>query len=311
VPLFAAALIFYERKPKTLLYVAVCFLAPCVYWYARNLILTGDPLNPIGGRIFGFSNWNADDYALQFEDLKNRSAWPGFVLWAALVVPFLSTFRNTQSMRHAMVFAAYSVVIWIVTSHYPRYLMPAFPVLALLAASGWHWLGLQGQNAIRGVSKMWTPGPRLASTGGFSLVVIVCFASSFHIATSWRKIAPTDSIRNEILENKIAGYQMLSDLKIHPVGRIYQFGIGEFKYYAPNPIWGDYFGPWRYSDFAPLEPAQLARSLKTHDFGHMLVHAGLFPEIASRPGFNDYFKEIRSDGAVKLYRIMDQGSHTP
>jgi len=102
------------------------------------------------------------------------------------------------------------------------------------------------------------------------------------------------------------GYQLLFDLKQHPVGRIYQFGIDEIKYYAPNPIWGDYFGPWRYADFSPAEPMALARALKTHDFSHLLINTKLWPDIAPRPGFNDYFEEIRSDGTITLYRIIAQ-----
>jgi len=304
LPLFAAVLIFYEKKPHVLLCALACFLVPCIYWYARNLILTGDPINPIGGTLFGFTNWNADDHARQFQELKSRSAWPAVVLWAALLTPLIQTCRNTQSMRHAMAFGAYSVVVWMVSSHYPRYLMPTFPILALLAASGWHWLGAQGLRAIRGVI---APSPLLLNAGWNSLLAVVFVAISFHAATSWRKIAPTDTIRNEILNRKIAGYQLLSHLKQHPVGRIYQFGLENAIYYAPNPIWGDYFGPWRYRDFASLEPARLARALAAHGFDHMLIHTEICPQIAARPGFNDYFEEILNDGKVKLYRIMDKG----
>jgi len=305
LPVFAVALLFYERKPQVLLCVAACFLVPCIYWYARNLILTGDPFNPVGGKIFGFTNWNSDDYALQFQDLKNRSEWPSIILWTALLTAFVPTWKNTPSMRHAMAFCVYSVVIWLVTSRYPRYLMPLFPILALLAASGWQWLGHQGLYAIGSISGSWTPHPRLVNIGWNSLLIVVFVAVSFHGVKNWRNIAPSESIRDVILEKKVAGYRLLSDLKQHPVGRIYQFGINEARYYAPSPIWGDYFGPWRYSDFAPLPPDQLANVLTRHGFNHLLVNTGIWPHIASRSGFNDYFEEIRSDGEVKLYRIMD------
>ena len=48
----------------------LCFLLPCIYWYARNAVMTGDPFNPIGARLFGFTNWNAADYKHQFDDVR-------------------------------------------------------------------------------------------------------------------------------------------------------------------------------------------------------------------------------------------------
>ena len=34
-------------------------------------------------------------------------------------------------------------------------------------------------------------------------------------------------------------------LKQHSNGKIYQFGFEDAIYYAPAPIYGDFFGPWR------------------------------------------------------------------
>ncbi|HWU97769.1 MAG TPA: glycosyltransferase family 39 protein, partial [Oxalicibacterium sp.] len=73
LPVFAVVLLIYERRPRFLLLTVVCLLVPCIYWYARNVILTGDPFNPVGGRIFGFTDWNLADYKAQFQDLKNHT----------------------------------------------------------------------------------------------------------------------------------------------------------------------------------------------------------------------------------------------
>jgi hypothetical protein len=37
-----------------------------------------------------------------------------------------------------MIASAAALGVWLLTSRYPRYLMPFYPVLALLAAAVWH-----------------------------------------------------------------------------------------------------------------------------------------------------------------------------
>lgn len=119
-------------------------------------------------------------------------------------------------------------------------------------------------------------------------------------------MASTESARNEILEKRVAGYKVMTYLRDHPVGKIYQFGLEDAIYYAPSPIWGDYFGPGRYSDFASLEPEQLAHKLKERGFSDVLIHTERWPDIATRPGFDEYFSKIYEADAVKLYRIADK-----
>ena len=58
LPFLAMTLVLVDRRPSTLLLVLVCLVVPCGYWYARNAIMTGDPFNPLGGKLFGFTDWN-------------------------------------------------------------------------------------------------------------------------------------------------------------------------------------------------------------------------------------------------------------
>lgn len=72
LPLFGAALLRRHRLQgpgwrmrsgwPTWRGAALAFALPCMYWYARNALLTGEPFNPLGGRLLGFTDWNLDDY---------------------------------------------------------------------------------------------------------------------------------------------------------------------------------------------------------------------------------------------------------
>jgi hypothetical protein len=108
-PLLGVFVLWHERRPHVLAAALLCFLLPCVYWYARNGIMTGDPFNPIGGRLFGFTNWNLDDYRLQLEDVRLHAALPNPLMWAVLAAPFSAYWKRSAALRAAVVFCAYSL----------------------------------------------------------------------------------------------------------------------------------------------------------------------------------------------------------
>jgi hypothetical protein len=76
LPLIGVVIIFLEPRPSYLLISAFGLLVPCGYWYIRNYLITGDPFDPFGAKIFGFYDWNAQDYAAQFKDLQHQAGWP-------------------------------------------------------------------------------------------------------------------------------------------------------------------------------------------------------------------------------------------
>jgi len=121
-----------DRKPGLPWSRPFCY--PVVYWYVRNAILTGDPFDPLGARIFGYHDWNEWDLTAQFNDLKGVANWPPKCLWPALLAPLLPRFYRAPVWRGTLLLAAYASIVWLLTSHYDRYLLPMFPLLALLSA---------------------------------------------------------------------------------------------------------------------------------------------------------------------------------
>ncbi|MET0541690.1 MAG: hypothetical protein ABWZ88_08045 [Variovorax sp.] len=312
LPLVAVFVLRRERRPWVWGIALVCFLLPCVYWYARNAVMTGDPFNPIGARIFGFTNWNEADYKQQIVDVQLHHANPPNVLfWPVLLAPFSLACRRSSAVRAALIFCGWSLLVWVVTSRYPRYLVPSYPLLALMAAVGWHqlfvWIGAawrsrHPQPAAGATPQATSRWPGVASR---LLVAAMVVASVLHSVQNIRVISPTEAEREEFFRARVPGYDVLTWLRRNPVeGRLYQVILNDALYFAPNPVWGDVFGPWRYADFLGLPAEQMARKLRDHHFGSIVIQTKLAPNIDNLPDFDRYFRLLTEKDGVKAYRIL-------
>jgi len=298
LPLFAVGLIWRDRRPTTWLLVVGALLVPCIYWYGRNALLTGDPFNPMGGRIFGFTDWSASDHHWQFEDLRRARGWPAWPLWPAIAVPFIPALRHNIAVRRALIMGGYMTLTWAASVPYPRYLLSAYPVLVLLSAAGSVYLIRLVSTAIPVLRQR-----TVVTAAAALLLVYLALMATAEVVRYWKRISPTPEARAALLTQRVPGYPLWAHLKTHPVGRIYQLGSEDSLYYAPQPIWGEVFGPWRYSDYASLPPAQLHRKLTQEHFDALAIHSERFPGVASQPEFERYFERIWTEGAVKLYKL--------
>lgn len=300
LPFFALVLAWHDRRPSTWIGAAFFLCLPCLYWYARNAVMTGDPFNPMGGRLFGFSDWNLRDYQWQFEDLRRNVGWPHWTLWPALTVLLWPALRNQRTVRRACLAATYMVAVWALSSRYPRYLMPAFPVLALLAAAsclqalrrGQQWLGINHQWSERGVLLL-----------GVLLLASLALPSWREARNHWRDMTPTQAARDAVLAKRLDGYGMWTYLQAHPQTKIYQVGLEDNIYYAPRPIWGEVFGPWRYTDYIGLPAEAMFRKLSEQGFTALVIHTGRAPMVDVQRNFECYFQLVHRDGSVALYAL--------
>lgn len=308
LPLFLVGLLLIERRYQTVLLAALFFLIPCVYWYARNLIITGDPFNPFGGPLFGFFDWNAGDYAAQFNYVRANSSWPPWLLWPALIVPFIRSSWQDASWRLLIIFSLYSVVFWYFSSGgYVRFLTPAFPVLAIMAARGWvHLVKKAGQK----IGKF-TPGTMLrpGRYGSAKLWTLAAFSlllagiSSEKLIRDWKNIKVSSVERNVYLEEKITGFDVINHLSEIPHTGIYQFGLENAIFYMPQPVWGDHFGPGRYWDMAELSAEALAKKLTSMGIDVLVISHAHWPQIEAKINFHHYFEEMTSNKGVTAYRL--------
>lgn len=304
LPLFVVALAIQDRRPATWLVAGAAFALPCAYWYIRNAVATGDPIAPIGGPLFGFTDWSVGDYQVQFADLRRNVGWPSALLLPALAAPLFPRLRSNAVLRAAMLAGAYLLAVWALTSRYPRYLMFAYPVLALVAAAGWSQLWQLTQ----GMTPTWRSTQLVRAGAVFGVVGCLLFAA-FTTARYVRRVALTAEAREAVLQSKVPGYAVFEFLRRHPVRKAYQMGMEDSLYYAPQRLWGDVFGPWRYRDFTELPPADLHRKLALQDFDALLVHTQRMAQVVTREGFDQYFRQIHTDGTVTLYQLV--GANPP
>jgi 4-amino-4-deoxy-L-arabinose transferase-like glycosyltransferase len=304
LPLLAVALLARTRSPRDWLIAIVGLLLPCAFWYVRNYVLTGDPFNPIGGKLFGFTDWNLADYQWQIADIKLHAAAPNWIIWPALLAPLIANVRRLPGARAAMILAGAGLAVWLLTSRYPRYLMPFYPVLALLAAAVWHWAFVTACSRFARGQGDGLEKKAAVSCVALLLLVVVPFALTKEYK-NWKLVAPTADAREAVLQRKITGYAMLAFLRDHPMGRTYQFGLEDALYYAPLGTGGDHFGPGRYRDLAGLAPADLAKALRHLGYASLLIHTVRWPGIETKPGFAQFFTLVHRDGPVSLYQIAD------
>ncbi|MDR2852237.1 MAG: hypothetical protein LBV61_04150 [Burkholderiaceae bacterium] len=321
LPIIALFVLWRERRPHVLALALLTFLVPCIYWYVRNAIQTGDPFNPIGARVFGFSNWNVSDYQRQIADVRAHVNPPNLLYWGILLLPFTTAWRRSAALRSAGLFCAWSIAVWALSSRYPRYLTAACPLIALCAAAGWRqlaqWLRHGLMRALNALSKTGaTPVPQDGSTNGstpsrwpmrvaaVAVLVLSAAVSLYFCVRDVREIASTPATREAFLRARVPGYATLTWLRAHPQpGKLYQVALSDAIYYAPNPVWGDTLGPWRYIDFITLPPAQLARKLADQGFGTLVVHTGWAPALVQAQGFSEYFTLLHAQDGVNAYRV--------
>lgn len=298
-----------ERRLRCLSIALAAFLLPCVYWYGRNAWLSGDPFNPMGSHVFGFSSWNEADWAVQMGDIRDRARWPSPLLWPVLLMPWHRLWRRSAPVRALGGWCAYALLAWALTSRYPRYLVPAAPLLALGAALGWQRAAAALQRTLR---LAWPAVPRrlraaLAPLLGLGLVA----ASAQQLVQDARAIAPTPATRHAYLQRNLRGYAVMSWLRAQPPGRIYQVALSDAIYYGPGPVWGDVFGPWRYRDALGLPPQALARRLHERGFAVLAVDTRVAGPIDGQPDFARHFSLLWDEDGVKAFRILGPGAGEP
>jgi 4-amino-4-deoxy-L-arabinose transferase-like glycosyltransferase len=307
LPLVALFVVRRERRLKVWALALVCFLVPCIYWYARNAVMTGDPFNPIGARLFGFTNWNSADYKNQFDDVRAHAAWPNGFLWGVLFAPLALAWKRSPAVRAAAVFSLYSLGVWALTSRYPRYLAASVPLIALVSVVGWQALLARLADGLRRALPAWNARGLLDRAGrwlGVLLLAVGVGGSFYMTRRSVAAIATTPAERAAFLEAHVPGYAVMDYLRQHATGRVYQIALSEAIYYGPTPVWGDAIGPWRYADFIVLPPAEFARKLRGLGFEAIAVGASAAPMLAAQPGFLDHFALMYEKAGAKAYRIL-------
>ncbi|MHB9099067.1 MAG: hypothetical protein ACYC5X_14725, partial [Syntrophales bacterium] len=113
--------------------------------------------------------------------------------------------------------------------------------------------------------------------------------------------------RNTLLQKAIPGYPVLEYANQHQMGRIYLFSdLLNALYYAPHPIWGDVFGPWRYRDIVSNDPVKFANELSRRNFDAVIIDGSFREELEANPALRQHFSLVFENSGVGLYRLKKQ-----
>ncbi len=155
------------RSPAPVLACLLGWSLVMVPWLARNVVDTGNPVYPLGYRVFGGQVWNEareaqwqqahgpkaptlDALAGSLVDVAGRSDWqsPLYLAFAPLA------FIRPGSRRMAVALAGYAAYLfltwWLLTHRLDRFWLPLLPCLAILAGLGADWSEVWSWRVLRG-----------------------------------------------------------------------------------------------------------------------------------------------------------------
>lgn len=305
LPVFALMLLAVDRSPRRLFGYALILMLFGTWWYVRNFWISGDPVNPLGGRLFGYWAWDAFDLAGMRSHLSRINDPMPAYLYPALLSVFLV--RRGKPVFNAMVFFALTgVVFWYFSSRYERYLLPLVPFLALLS------LHMVWTIVAWPIPNKWRlPTPRSDSWLATVLLrvvpLVLLAAGSVHFINLEReRVCFSDACITDTLRARTQTYKLWEEVPGFADLQLYQFGYENEIYYLGKPL-GDWRGIYRYQHIFELEKD--ASLLREHLLGlqrdSILVHRKRYPffEVLEDPELGNYFDTLYENDKLVLLKL--------
>ena len=245
-------------------------------WYLRAFLVSGDPVHPMGAEIFGFWLWNESDLEGQFANLSKVKGLPNPIFFVGLAcVLFWRSLAKTEKI--AVVTGWLWFLSWVAISGYPRYLVPAFPLLLWLGTLSLHHsnraLTDKGVDIFGRVRGLDATRIRAFYVGSIFVLSALTLAN-LHSSYSWLYFSE-DRLHKEY-KNRYPGYALASkhDLDLDSESRrIFLVSFGDEKFFLSPAAIGDHFGPNRIKDFSKAadDDKKLAVFLADHKVQYVLL----------------------------------------
>jgi hypothetical protein len=273
-----------RRQLRQVLIFAVFVAAIAAPWYIRNYHLTGNPIFPEAGSIFGYGPWNAKD--ADNHVLAQAAYGSGKTLKALFLLPWHLAFRQepftyatitpiyffllpfvfVSALRspvvRALMFTTVALVLsWFYSVQILRFLLVAIPIFSLAGAASLEDLipGLRGLASNKGITALGALillGPAWNYITVFPKTFASAYAkklgmdkpSNFWWPELFAPLPTTAKQRYVYLEQQLPGYPAL-ELLNRTRGRnytLYALGDTQLAYFADGKFMGDWFGPARY-----------------------------------------------------------------
>jgi len=302
---FGVIVLAKARRFRPIINATGIFLAFGTYWYIHNYLISGDPVHPLGGEYFGYWLWDRHDLEGQYQDLASRAERLPRILAFGLVSVLFLPWSSTA--YRILCFSAYTTfLIWWNASHQMRYLIPAFPFLAILAAYSLYRCGawLTPPRWLQTV-RQWLQRLPVRVVLKALLLAVVVKSSLESSQEPWSNIQTTEQDRHHFLAKRLEAYEILQLVASQPDVKIYQLGFENHIYYSANPIIGDWFGPGRYSDLLPIagDTVALRQHLRQLGVNSLLINKDRrpFSNLHFDAHFRDHFDLLAENETAVLY----------
>jgi hypothetical protein len=253
-----------------------------LFWYLRSWWISGNPVHPFAGGIFGYYIWTAGDLAANMMELKGSgidrtllnflllpermfsermsfngyTGFGGVLIGAFMLSCFLIGWQRPIVKAMQMTCLAY-LLFWFLSSQVIRYLLLITPLISLSTATAFTCF----------ISRLWSRRGTEASVRppkiGFWLERTALLLSIILLATfSWRSIrtdlhqVPLNRQQQaEFLGRALPAYDLMIAARADPrigTGPVLQFRVPESKYFFPGRVYGDWMGLYPYPRYGHI-----------------------------------------------------------
>ncbi|HTL46674.1 MAG TPA: phospholipid carrier-dependent glycosyltransferase [Verrucomicrobiae bacterium] len=302
----------------------------CGFWFARNAVLTGNPVYPYLGSVFGTREFNDVSQFQQMGPPKtllnylllplnmtlhpidyDRGHWIGPFYLAALPVFLWGLWKN-KSLRLPALYVWAFVSAWFLFFHNARFLFQVLPIYAVGAACGFH---LAAQN--RGVK----------FAGGFVYAGLVLFLAAlglYHYRLPLQVLAGRMSAVDYITRvERSYPAAVWANQNLPPGARIFNREEIRMFYFERQSLREHWFDLGTGYASSVSTPEDFAELLKRSGFTHILTtsdlekpapdtaaehRSALMRNLLARPDLVRFLKEIPSENireAGETYRFYE------
>lgn len=279
-------LLVFRRDVREIFAYSFATAAVGCWWYLRSFVISGDPLHPALGNVFGHYLWDAADLAGQTAEqgTHGTAAWnvigalfgPGVAGWI-LALASLGLTRVAAPIRMMQfVFAGY-FVFWLTVTQVDRYLAPIYALGTFLSFYFvWRlWLyGTQQINFLKPIGSKITLIYAVALVGLFIPLIGKVIRTEKYGTSKW----------DEVLESR-DGYQLFQKanaLRVDKNDRLMHLGYENAVFFYDGVAVGDHFGPGRYRQMldesgALRSPQKIQELMKNFGATAFAVNTQRFP----------------------------------
>jgi hypothetical protein len=310
LPGFALALMLAGRRDwlRPAIRAAAVFLLFGSWWYTRSWMVSGDPIHPLGGELFGYWLWDKEDLAAQVADIGRYRDHLPFELAPALLGFLLLRRRRDPAVRSLLIVALAGLAAWYLSSRYDRYLLPTYPFLAMLSAAvivmaGRRLAEIAPLRSLALAARDRAPTVLRLTALGLCAAVLVPT-----VGGKWDEICFTHACMERVHAQRFASPAAARAVPDFSNLKLFQLGLENEIYLMGDDTAGDWFGPYRYRSVLALadDPEALREHLLESERDSLLINRERppFAEFSRRfappPGT---FEKLYEDHRVTLYRI--------